>query len=598
MPRGMSKKRVREWKARLDHAHLLWKEHGFPNDSSTTAADGYSDMAADVMAAYEGRQWETMFGGASLLENKMVMDNVFFSTVNVLTASLYARDPQCDVIATAPDTKENASRQERLVNHLIRSPKLRHKRTYNRALLDGILFPFGVARHGFTPKAEKFSKSGSLLDGYDAARPDFPWVRRTAPWDIRIDPLAESFHSDVATWCAFRDLIPVDRANKNPKINSAIKPTRSIKITPGNDTRSRRERREDASADAGKLVEIWWVYDKIEREWFGVSDSLPDDAAREPEDWPIPTWQSLPYDLLQFNPMPDDPFGTTFSRQILPLQRELNVCLTIANQLTQSIRRVLFINEAALVDGEKSKVANLALMEALFTKGDPKEAMSQAQIGGLPQELLLYIQFLISQIREVLGVSEMERGQRINVETAAEANQVGAGFQMQRGRNQGPWEDFLSDSIATFGLSLQYVLTDRIAVPILGGDDAKALFGGQDHSNPFEMVAPSAVQGDFIYRVRPGSTLPRDPNEDVKKELAINAAMQPFANLTNLPQRAIDTLRAFEKDPSKNLMSPEQIKQQQQVAKQQGADPNAAPPPSGVDAGLGQLLNMRGGGGR
>src|SRR3990172_681120 len=111
MPRGMSKKRVREWKGRLDHAHLLWKEHGFPNDASV-ASDGYSDLASDVLAAYEGRQWETLFGADSLIENKMVMDNVFFSTVNVLTASLFARDPQCDVIATSPDTKDNAARTE------------------------------------------------------------------------------------------------------------------------------------------------------------------------------------------------------------------------------------------------------------------------------------------------------------------------------------------------------------------------------------------------------------------------------------------------------------------------------------------------------
>jgi hypothetical protein len=592
MPRGMSKKRIRFWQDRLARAHRLWAKKGYPNRPSE--AHAANDDVSDILAAYEGKHWESMFGAESLLERRLVMDNVFFSTVNVLTASLYARDPQTDVIATAPEAKDNAARQERFVNHLIRSPKLRHKRTWNRTLFDAMLFHFGIDRHGFTPRAEKYDKDGGLLDNYDAARADFPWIRRVAPWDIRIDTDAESFHPDIAGWCAFRDLIPAEQAKKHPRLKSDIRPTRSsIDHLTGN-TPSRIRR--NGPAGGANLVEVWWIYDKIDREWFALSDGLPDEAAAEPDAWPIPTWQSLPYDLLQFNPMPDDPFGTTFSRQILPLQRELNVCLTIANQLTQSIRRTLFVNEMALADGEKAKFANLALMEAIFVKGEAKDAMLQAQIGGLPQELLLYIQFLIAQIREVLGVSEMERGQRINVETAAEANQVGAGFQMQRGRNQGPWEDFLSDSIATFGLSLQYVLTDRVAIPILGGDDAHALFGGQGNMNPFEMVAPKQIQGDFIYRVRPGSTLPRDPMEDVRKELAVNQALSPFGDLVNLPQRAIDTLRAFEKDPARNLMSPQEVQKRRAVAAQQGASPNQEEPKkAGVDAGLANLISMGGG---
>jgi hypothetical protein len=591
MARGKSQKWVNQWKDRLLHADLVWKEKGYSSDSFP------EDSAERVMAAYHGKHHEALFGGDDILAGVLMTNNVFFSTVNVLLASLFARDPQADVLATAPDAKDGAARQERLVNHLVRSPKLRFKRAWNRALLDANLFHFGIVRHGFTPTQEKYTSEGKLLDAYDPARPDFPWMRRVAPWDIRIDPLAESFAPEEATWCAFRDVMPLELARKNPALSTAnLKPTKAIKGYPSEVNVARGSRQQNMSQDAAKLVEIWWIYDKMEREWFGISEGQ-DELVRQPDEWPIPTWASLPYNLLQFNPTPDDPFGTTYSRQILPLQREINAALTVANLLTQSLRRVLVVNKEGLEEDEYKKLNNLALFEVLFAKGDPKDVLKETQVGGLPQELLVYITFLIGQIREVLGVSEMERAQRVNVETASEANQIGAGAAIQRGRNQGPWEDFLSDSIATFGLSLQYTLTDAVAVPLIGTEDATALFGGAAGGNPFETVEPEQIQGDFIYRIRPGSTLPRDPMEDIKRELAMNQALAPFGDLVNMPQRAIETVRAFEKDPAKTLQSPEQIQATRKVAEQQGANPNQEQPTQGgLDAGLASLINQGGGG--
>lgn len=569
----------------LEHADEEWKERGLHDDSAP------EKFVRRYLDAYKGQQWGFDIGAFEQAEDDLIVDNVFFSTINVLKSSLFARHPQVDVVATAREWKDNASRMERLLNHLVASPKLQMKREMNAALDDALLMPFGIIRHGFTPQSEKTDANGNLIDYYDPAKPDFPWIRRVSPIDIRIDPLADTFDPDVAKWCAFRSLMFLEDVKRNPEMiaRDDLRPTRVLR-------RRRSFQDSHKGDDANKLVEVWTVYDRVERKWFQMSagSSKP---LREPSDWPIPTWQTLPYNILQFNRVPEDPFGVSYSELLLPMQIEINKLLVIANQLSKSLRRVIFYDKNGIDEKERQKLKNLSLIEFIETSEPPGGVVQAIQVGGLPQELLMHIQFLIEQIRATLGVSELERAQRVNVETATEASQIAAGASSQRGRNQGPWEEFLSHTLATFALSMQYALTDRIAVPILGGDDAMELFSSKG-SNPFELIEPEQIRGEFLYQVRPGSTLPRDPGEEIRRELALTQALLPFGEVVNLPQRAIDTVRAFDKDPAKQLASPDLIQARGEVGAAQGTPPGTpVEPAAGVDAGLAALLSGGGRGG-
>lgn len=581
----MSDKELRLWHHRvLEHADEEWKEAGLHDESPP------AKFVKRYLDAYKGDQWGFDLGAFEQAEDDLVTDNVFYATINVLKSSMFARNPQVDVIATGREYMDNATRMERLLNHLIVSPKLAMKRELNAVLDDALLMPFGILRHGYTPQIEKVDDNGNLIDYYDPAKPDFPWIKRVSPIDVRIDPLAETFDPDVAKWCAFRSLMFLDDIKRNPEMiaREDLKPTRVLK-------RRRRALNDQMSSDdAEKLVEVWTVYDKVDRKWFQITPGSHK-PLREPSDWPIPNWQTLPYNLLQFNRVPEDPFGVSYSELLLPLQLEINKMLVIANRLSKSLRRVIFYDANGIDTEEAKKLNTLSLIEFIATKDAPGNVVNAIQVGGLPQELLLHIRFLIEQIRATLGVGEMERAQRVNVETAAEVSQIAAGSSAQRGRNLGPWEEFLSQTFTTFALSLQYAVTDEIVVPVIGGGDAQELFGSKS-ANPFERITPEQIRGEFLYQVRPGSTLPRDPNEQIRREMALTKALEPFGEVVNLPQRAIDTVRAFDKDPARQLASPELLQERARVGAEQGIPPGTPVEPSGsgVDAGLAALLNANG----
>lgn len=573
--------KVEDWRDRLNHADRVWKKHGY-NDQ----ADWEKSVRRNA-DAYRGKHWgrEDMDDP----DSEFMVDNIFYSTINVLMSSLFARYPIVDVLSERPASKDNANIFERLLTHNVQSPKLQMKREWNKVLFDALLYNFGFLRHGFTPSEEKFRK-GKLIDSYDPARPDFPWVRRIPPWDMRVDPLAESFHSNGdARWCAFRSLHYMDEIKNSPtfKARQDLKPTRSINI----EKLSGRERNEfRQSPDEPELVEVWTIYDKMSREMFAISPGS-DKFLIDPKEWPIP-WETLPYNMLQFNPMTDDPFGTTYADQILPLQGQLNSALTIANQIALTLRRVVLLQEDSMDPSEVEKLSQLDRVEFITTRTDPRAAMQELQIAGFPAELIQYIAFLIDQIRQIIGVSELERASRINVQTASEVNQVAAGSQANRGRNQGPWEDFLSESIAAYALGLQKVITRTFTIPIVGEEDADQLFT-EGQLNPFETIAPESIRGEFLIMIRPGSTLPRDPNSEIRLETAMNEALGalPAQELVNWPQRAIATVRAFNKKPNRDLTPLAVQNEQQRIANAQGlAGGEPQQPSQGINPQIVSLL--------
>ncbi len=570
-----------QWNERLRYADEVWREAGLHDESS--------ESAKKSLNYYRGRQ-ESGIGFTGLAAGLGVIDNVMFSTMNTLKATLYARNPQVDVRATRTEQAENANRQERLINHLISSSNLKMKREFNRVLDDAVPLKFGVIRHGFTVAPEKRDRNGNLLDLYDPARPDFPWIRRQAPWDFRCDPTGDTINPEHASWCAFRDLYPMSVIRNSPAFiaRDNLRPTRTL-----NSTKFHQSQKRDRNPDEAELVECWRIYDKVKRETFVLSPGCPDKAISKVKEWPIPSWRTLPYNILQFNPTPDDNMGIGYSELAEPIQDDLNRCLTLALELAKRQRRIIFINTGALVDGELEKLEALSLMEFILCN-DVSSVVREVQVGGNFQELLLLARYLKDELRVLLGVGEMERGQRINVETAAEANQVGAGAAMQRGRNQGPFEDFLADVIETFALGVQDTLTEPYAVPLLGGEDATALFTDTDPSK-LEDIAPEAIQGAFQYFIRPGSTSPHDPDRDIRRELAFNAAMVPFGEAVNHMQMIADTARAFEKNPAKIAVNPQVLANTMNAkgqAAQMGMEPQGQPGGGGDTGGADKLAKL------
>ena len=147
---------------------------------------------------------------------------------------------------------------------------------------------------------------------------------------------------------------------------------------------------------------------------------------------------------------------------------------------------------------------------------------------------------------------------------------------------------------------MQATATQPLVVPILGSESTSQLFQSQEGVS-YDEIEPEMIQGEFQFKIRPGSTMPHDPNEDLRKEIGLTQALMPFGELINMPQRAIDMLLAAEKDPAKQLLNGERLMSLMQqkaqgmmAAQMMGAQPEMpqiGPTQGGVDANLATLLN-------
>jgi hypothetical protein len=575
MPR-MSELDFRRMRDQSAHADHIWKEKGL-----TTAQPGkYGETSLFThMDAYRGDQWKTIGLLAGLADESHLVVNAVFSTLNTLQAQLLARNPAVRVKprsrSQGPKRAMSAQAFQTLLNYLVQEAKL--ARAWNAAMRDAF-YRVGFVRVGYTPPDETIAKGKIISRGPSAL--DIPWMRRVAPWDIRIDPLAESWHADGdARWCEFIGVATMEELKANP----AITVPRDLQSTISKDKRERDQRRLGGSDpymhEAANLVEVRTRYDAVERKWFQWSPGS-EKLLRDPDDWPksLAGLEGLPYSMLAFNEQSDDPCPLGYADVLWPLQVERNKVRTILNEMTKRMRRLIVANANAFTDQDKAKIADSDLVEVLFAQGDVSQTVAQIPIAGFDQTLLLYDQMIVDDMRELLGQSRMARGQRINVNSATEAASVAQGDSVLSARNQGRVEEWLQDSIRLYAKVVQGSATDSYLVPVMGEEDASALMAGAD---AVLEISPEQIQGEFAYEIQVGSTLPKNDQAEKADALAFLQAIAPFAQNANIPEALIELVVAFNRDPRRALLNAMQIQKTNQLLP--GQPPVEPPKGAGVD---------------
>lgn len=557
MPR-MNERDYKRMRDESAHADAIWREKGL----TTAHPSKWGETSLFThMDAYRGDQWKTIGLLSGLPEESHIVINAVFATLNTMQAQYLARNPRVRVKprsrSAGPQRGISAQAFQTLLNYLIAEAKL--SRAWNAAMRDAF-FRVGFVRVGYTPPDETVAKGMILHRGPSAL--DIPWMRRVAPWDIRIDPLAESWHADGdARWCEFVTVSTMEELKANPNVTVP----RDLQPTISKDKRDRDTRRvnDPYMHEAANLVEVRTRYSAIDRTWWQWSPGS-EKLLREPDDWPksLGGLEGLPYAMLAFNEQSDDPCPLGYADVLWPLQVERNKVRTILNEMTKRMRRYLIANKQAFVDDDWDKLASGDLVEVFGVNGDPKSAVQEVRVAGFDQTLLLYDQMVQNDIRETIGQSQMARGQRINVTSATEAAQVAQGDSVLSSRNQTTVEAWLTDSVRMYAKVVQGTATDAYLVPVLGEEDASALMAGAE---AVVEIAPEQIQGEFLFEIEVGSTLPKNEQAEKADALAFLQAIAPFAQNANIPDALIELVTAFNRDPRRSLLNAMQIQKTAQA---------------------------------
>ena len=522
MPRKKTSVDVEDTLAMLRMADREWANNDLIAAPNTTTYGGAGFRMEMYLDAYRGEYPDAM--GSAVESVDQFVGNLLFSITNTLLGQISARDPEPVLkpsggTAADQDAWRRAWLNQKVITTLIREKKFR--REVDRAAHSAALAPFGLVRHGFTPDLEEYEKDGRVHSRYRNEKPDLPWIRFMRPWQVRIDPMVNSFDMDgEPSWIAFQNLyrsrVDIEansaltvREDWKPSVHYDLRPYHERKKSPTTHTSSIADRGKDRD-DSVSMYEEWVIYDATRETFYGVSHGS-EGLVRKEQEWPL-DWKQLPASILTFNEQIDSPFGIPFPQMIWREQMLYNRIWTILNALVSRTRRLVFVSGNAFQahDEELQKLLNPdSLAEFIMADGPVREAVNEVGFSNIDGQLIGLLFQLKEQIREVLGISSFDRGQRANVETASEANQIGQGGAINKSRNQSKFENFWVDIIrAAHRALLQTEDSREFFIPIIGELNTTFLTQGEI-AQGFVQAGLEQLQGEFDYGVKLNSTTPK-----------------------------------------------------------------------------------------
>lgn len=513
----MGPEELKEWKMRLQHAHNEWRNAGYIPDEKGTTENLHMMRYLD---AYRGDFPMSLEGGTEKADQ--MAGNITFSIINTMIGSTSAQNPEPILrpiggASAGIDARRRAWINEQVVRYMMREK--RFKRENDMAFLSAVLCDMGITQHGFTPDVEYFDDNGNVIARHKNQTPDFPWIQFRRPWQVRIDPIVNSFEPDgEPRWVAFHNLYFASqvRRNSNLVFRDDLHPTYFQDMRPREDRGKPGSPAPSGDANVMPMYEEWLIYDAEERKCFGISPGS-EKLIREERDWPF-EWGQLPYSYLSFNQQIDSPFGIMFPKMFYQDQMLYNALWTTIKALVKRFRRIIVYRQGAFDAGEEANLTNPeSIAEFIKCDGPPDQAIRDIPLFQIDGQLVGLLYQIKEQIREVLGMSSFERGQRANVETAAEANQIAIGGQASRTRVQERYESYLGNQIrAAHRAFLQSPDARSLIVPIIGRRNLNFLTES-DRENGFIKVNLSELQGEFEYAVRLDSTLRIDPTAQLAR---------------------------------------------------------------------------------
>jgi len=432
------------------------------------------------------------------------------------------------------DATKSARTQEAIINYTLE--EIRYKNEVRKVLLDALIFRHGVMWHGYkgefgmTEEKSMFIKNDNVfvmqvnpleflfdpsvtLETVDQGR----WVARIV--DLPIEDLIEDdklfidrkqiqgmpgFGQKVGT----KDLLDEQKMSGGDKIHTAglFKPLLDF---------TSEEFKKSPFTRFVRCYEIFKRPTKKERRE-GIKGKILFMTMEQKEPMRADRWlysaEGFPAKVLQFNPVPKQPFGIS----------DMEVYASIADHknliINQQIRNAEQLNKQIIgVSKEGADEEDLAKLKrgentiVEFEDTDGKGIASKffvATLGSSSSELFLVDQRIDKNLQDKSGVSDLKKGfVQSGEESATSIRARTAGASARPAYRQDQMSDFLKDSIKFLNQLLKQFYPVKKAVRIVGSTDIE----WSDEFTKEEIQAEVDVDIDVI------SMLPENPEKELRE---------------------------------------------------------------------------------
>lgn len=464
----------------------------------------------------------------------VVLGNIYIPPINEVyaytqatIANLFFQNPYIAVNAKKTGTILGAYIWEAILNYWWRELKIKDE--VELEIIDTIHIGHGWNKTGVNVKTSGSGDQLRLLrDSYFATR--VSWRDMLVNVGCRRPP-------KDCLWIAQRIYRPTDDVKKDygrpaAKLNGAPHPSIDEQY------RKNIIYKEDINFSA--IHEVW---DARERKIYLIADENGDSFLEDPRPWP--DWlEEYPYEMLQWNDVPDEPYPMsdihTFNPQIL---ETIKVFTQMLNHVKRWNRQMI-IKKGTMTATEIDKFEkgiDGAILSAVTT-GDIQTAFKALDFGSLPPDIYMVLDRLTQLKASINGQPEFERGSmtKTSTRTIGELQLMKGGSGARTDRKLDRIERHCENIARHLMAFMKANFSVSEAARITGKEPPEIIkaFADQGKYDPVSQTinfTPEDIIGEYDVTIKAGSTLPLDKlTRDQILDQTLQASI-PLAAAPSLP---------------------------------------------------------------
>jgi hypothetical protein len=508
MARPTNKSFLASYRRKIDHSRKWRKE------------ENYDKLWRRMIDLYRGKHFD------DLTDEDRILVNAAFSTINVIAPSVAVNHPKITVGARRSEDGDKAIVTEAIINYWWRFYDC--QKEVRRAVDDYLIIGHAWLKVGYRFVEEEKVKEVHNSEHGEVADPsqgmsletemvileDRPFVERVSPFDVFVDPDADSV--DNMKWVAQRIRRPLLDVRNDERYN---RQARTDAVASRYSKWSADEERPRQSRDErDAYVDVWEFYD-LKRQTMAIFCDGGESFLVNPTKMPYAFGH--PFVMMRNYDIPEHFYPMGELEAIEPLQYELNATRTqMMNHRKRFSRKWLYKESAFDSPGRDALESDEDNVMVPVISDEPLSSVVQAMPAVVnPPEMYTLTQQIMGDIDRISGVAEFMRG------GASEISRTATEAAMMQDAQNARTSDKLAEVERTIartakrliGLAQQYLTGEHVARVV--GSAAMPIWVNFDRDY---------IMGEFDFEVEAGSTQP--VNESFRRQMALQMvdAMAPF----------------------------------------------------------------------